>query len=82
MPYPVHGVAIYTNLVVRARAVTMACGMWRAVVATAHRSRATVGFCVPIGPSLGSRADLLPTYLAELAELAELAHCHTLYTTL
>jgi hypothetical protein len=42
-----HTVASGTDLVVRARAVPMACGARRAAVATARRSRATVGFRVP-----------------------------------
>ena len=45
-----HEVASAIDLVVRARAVTMVCGAWRAAVAVARRLRATVGFRVLAGP--------------------------------
>ena len=51
-----HKVASGTDLVVRTRAVPMACGAWRAVAATARRPRATVEFRMPIVPSARSRS--------------------------
>jgi hypothetical protein len=49
-----HGGATGTDLDVRARAVMVVCGAWRAGVAAARRLRAAIGFGVPAGPSLGA----------------------------